>query len=170
MTEEGLTVERILETAEDVLRRYGPAKAAVVDVARALGVSHGSVYRYFPSKAALRDAVLAHWLARMSAPLVGSVGMIRPALERLRRWFELLMRSERARAFSDPELFATYIEVVSEARTVVKAHNNELVEQIRQIIAEGAARGEFRVADSAASAHAVFSATTRFHHPAHAVD
>ena len=52
-----LTPERILEVTEDVLRRYGLAKATVVDVARALDVSHGSVYRHFPSKASLRDAV-----------------------------------------------------------------------------------------------------------------
>ncbi len=48
-----LTPERILEVTEDVLRRYGLAKATVVDVARALDVSHGSVYRHFPSKASL---------------------------------------------------------------------------------------------------------------------
>ena len=63
MATESLTAERILEAAEEVLRRYGPAKANVVDVARALGVSHGSVYRHFPSKAALRDAVTERWLA-----------------------------------------------------------------------------------------------------------
>ena len=59
----------ILDTAEEVLRRFGPAKATVVDVARALDVSHGSVYRHFPSKAALRDAVTERWLARVSEPL-----------------------------------------------------------------------------------------------------
>ena len=69
MTDTVLTPERILEAAEDVLRRFGPAKATVVDVARTLGVSHGSVYRHFPSKAALRDAVAERWLARISEPL-----------------------------------------------------------------------------------------------------
>ncbi|HEU4426211.1 MAG TPA: TetR/AcrR family transcriptional regulator, partial [Pilimelia sp.] len=64
-----LTADKILDTAEDVLRRYGPAKATVLDVARALGVSHGSVYRHFASKTALRDAVAQRWLARVSAPL-----------------------------------------------------------------------------------------------------
>ena len=57
MVEAALTAEQVLVAAEDVLRRYGPAKATVVDVARELGVSHGSVYRHFPSKTALRDAV-----------------------------------------------------------------------------------------------------------------
>lgn len=61
---EPLTPERILETTEEVLRRFGPTKATVVDVARALGVSHGSVYRHFPSKAALREAVTDRWLAK----------------------------------------------------------------------------------------------------------
>ena len=61
--------DRILDAAEEVLRRYGPPKATVVDVARALDVSHGTIYRHFPSKPALRDAVAARWLPRVSSPL-----------------------------------------------------------------------------------------------------
>jgi AcrR family transcriptional regulator len=57
-----LDADVILAATEDVLRRYGPSKATVLDVARVLGVSHASVYRYFPSKAALRDAVTRRWL------------------------------------------------------------------------------------------------------------
>ena len=64
-----LTEERILDASEDVLRRFGPAKATVVDVAKALGVSHGSVYRHFPTKVALRDAVARRWLDRLAEPL-----------------------------------------------------------------------------------------------------
>ena len=85
MNEPGLTSERILDAAEDVLRRFGPAKATVVDVARALGVSHGSVYRHFPSKAALRDAVAERWLDRVSAPLAEAAAVPGPAADRLRR-------------------------------------------------------------------------------------
>lgn len=59
---EALTSEAILAATEEVLRRYGPAKATVVDVAKALGVSHGSVYRHFATKAALREAVTRRWL------------------------------------------------------------------------------------------------------------
>ena len=76
-----LTPERILEATEDVLRRYGPAKATVVDVARALGVSHGSVYRHFRTKSALREAVTARWLTRTEVALDGDhqhVGGARP--------------------------------------------------------------------------------------------
>ena len=73
-----------------MLRRFGPAKASVVDVARALDVSHGSVYRHFPSKAALRDAVTERWLERVSAPLEEIVGRRGTASRRLHDWLVAL--------------------------------------------------------------------------------
>src|SRR5690349_10346989 len=118
MNDSVLTVERILDAAEEVLRRYGPAKTTVVDVARALGVSHGSVYRHFPSKAALRDAVAERWLAAVSDPLEAIAAETGPAPERLRRWFDLLIATKRGRALDDPELFATYHELAAESREV----------------------------------------------------
>ena len=168
MNESALTPDRILEAAEDVLRRFGPAKATVVDVARALGVSHGSVYRHFPSKAALRDAVTERWLARVSAPLAAVAGEGGPAPERLRRWLDLLVASKRRMAREDPELFATYNELASEAREVVRAHVDTLVAQLAGIVADGVAHGELQAADPAAAGRAVFDATARFHNPAHA--
>jgi AcrR family transcriptional regulator len=168
VTETALTPDQILEAAEDVLRRFGPNKATVVDVARALGVSHGSVYRHFPSKAALRDAVTERWLARISEPLEAVAAKASPAPERLRRWLDLLIAAKRSRALDDPELFATYMELVAEAREVVRAHVDHLVGQLARIIADGVAQGEFTVADPAAAGRAVFDATSRFHNPAHA--
>jgi AcrR family transcriptional regulator len=168
VNESALTPDRILEAAEDVLRRFGPAKATVVDVARALGVSHGSVYRHFPSKAALRDAVTERWLARVSAPLAAVAGEDGPAPERLRRWLDLLVTSKRRMAREDPELFATYNELASEAREVVRAHVDTLVAQLAGIVADGVARGELQATDPAAAGRAVFDATARFHNPVHA--
>jgi len=170
MATETLTPERILEAAEEVLRRYGPAKANVVDVARALGVSHGSVYRHFPSKAALRDAVTERWLESISTPLEAIARAERPAPERLERWLDGLVRAKRRKALDDPELFATYIELAAEARDVVRAHVETLVVQLARIIADGAARGEFVAEDPRVAGRAVFDATSRFHHPAHAAE
>ncbi|WP_205525517.1 TetR family transcriptional regulator [Pyxidicoccus trucidator] len=170
MTEAILTPERILEAAEDVLRRFGPGKATVVDVARALGVSHGSVYRHFPSKAALRDAVAEQWLGRISEPLAEIAEAEGPAPERLRRWFDGLVAAKRSKALDDPELFATYQALVANAREVIAAHVASLTGQLTRIITDGVARGEFTVADPTAAARAVFDATTRFHNPAHAAE
>ncbi len=168
MTETALTAERILEASEDVLRRYGPAKATVVDVARELGVSHGSVYRHFPSKAALRDAVAERWLAEISAPLAEVASGSGPAADRVRRWLDRLVEAKQSRAREDPELFATYTRLAAEAREVIEAHVEALTGQLATIIADGVARGEFEAADPQEAARAVFDATSRFHNPANA--
>lgn len=168
MTDSVLTSERILEAAEEALRRFGPAKATVIDVARALGVSHGSVYRHFPSKAALRDAVAERWLGRMLPPLAQVAEADGPAPARLRRWFDLLMEGKRHKVLADPELFAAYHLLAVEARAVVQSHVASLAAQIACIIAGGQARDEFAAGDPAALAWAVLRATTRFHDPAYA--
>jgi AcrR family transcriptional regulator len=170
MAAETLTADRILEAAKEVFRRYGPAKANVVDVARTLEVSHGSVYRHFGSKAALRDAVTERWLSEISEPLDAVVAGKGTAPERVERWLDLLVGSKHRKALDDPELFATYIELAAEAREVVKAHVETLVDQLARIIADGVARREFAADDQRAAARAVFDATSRFHNPAHAAE
>src|SRR3569833_155027 len=72
MRGEPLDAETIVSAAEEVLRRHGPEKATVLDVARVLGVSQGSVYRHFPSKMALREAVIRRWLDRVREELAAA--------------------------------------------------------------------------------------------------
>jgi len=162
---EALTRDQILLAAEDVLRRYGPAKATVVDVARALGVSHGSVYRHFASKAALREAVTARWLVRVHAPLAEVPPG--PAPQRLRAWLTVLAHEKRSRALADPELFATYVALARESSATVTAHVTWLVDELTTIISAGVAAGAFHVRDAAVAARAVLDATSPFHNPAH---
>ncbi len=163
-----LTPERILEVTEDVLRRYGLAKATVVDVARALDVSHGSVYRHFPSKASLRQAVAKRWLDRVNAPLQKIAEEPGPAPARLERWLRTMFAIKHKKVSDDPEMFTTYLTLAQEACTVVKAHKDGLVEQIVHILSDGVEQGVFAVTDLKTSARAIFDATSRFHHPAHA--
>jgi AcrR family transcriptional regulator len=163
-----LTPERILEVTEDVLRRFGLAKATVVDVARALDVSHGSVYRHFPSKASLRDAVAKRWLERVSTPLEKIAEAPGPAPARLERWLRALIDAKHKKVCDDPEMFATYLALAHEARDVVKAYKDGLCEQVVHILSDGVKQGEFDIADVRAAGLAVFDATIRFHHPAHA--
>jgi AcrR family transcriptional regulator len=171
MAPEPLTSERILEATEEVLRRHGPAKATVVDVARALGVSHGSVYRHFRTKAQLREAVTKRWLDRTTETLqriARTEG--EPTPEVLRKWLAELFAAKRHKAGDDPELFATYEVLLDENSTVVEQHIADLVGQLTDIVEDGVQRGEFTAAgsDAAATARAVFDATGRFHDPAYA--
>ncbi len=132
---ETLTAERILEATEEVLRRYGPAKATVVDVARVLGVSHGSVYRHFRTKAALREAVTERWLSRTETALAElTASPDRPAPEKLHAWFAHLFEAKRHKAGDDPELFATYNVLIDENSGVVEQHIGVLIDQVRSIV------------------------------------
>ena len=161
-----LTSERILEAAEETLRRFGPAKTSVVDVARALGVSHGSVYRHFPTKADLRDAVVDRWLQRMHPALAAVADGAGDAVERVRQLLWTLAEMKWTLAQDDPEFFTAFAELAEDARTPVLAHIDFVVEQLAKVITDGVARGEIAVADPKATALAVFDAMAKFHNPA----
>lgn len=164
-----LTKEAILDAAEQTLRRYGPDKTSVVDVAKALQVSHGSLYRHFPSKAALREAVTERWLQRIADPLQKIAdGTEGSAADRLRLWTDTLIRAKRAYVLEDPEMFAMYTTVTLDAVKVIATHVKLLIGQIAQIIDQGMFTGEFKPGQSESVAKAFFMATSLFHHPAHA--
>ncbi|WP_127354915.1 TetR family transcriptional regulator [Actinacidiphila soli] len=170
MPPETLTPDRILAATEDVLRRYGPAKATVVDVARALGVSHGSVYRHYRTKAALREAVTQRWLDQSHATLEAISEGTGPAAERLPAWLAALFAAKRRKSGDDPELFATYMALVAENSGVVERHIETMVGQIAAIVRDGIQNGEFAPADVPATAQAVWDASGRFHDPTYAAD
>ncbi|WP_406140027.1 TetR/AcrR family transcriptional regulator [Streptomyces sp. NBC_01089] len=173
MTPEALTPERILEATEDVLRRYGPAKATVVDVARVLGVSHGSVYRHFRTKAALREAVTQRWLDRSETELARFADdRAGSATARLDDWLAALFSAKRHKAGGDPELFATFDVLAEENSGVVDSHIEALTAQLARIIEDGCDQGEFTppTTDFTTTARAVFQATGRFHDPAYATE
>jgi AcrR family transcriptional regulator len=162
-----LTPERILEVTEDVLRRFGLAKATVVDVARALDVSHGSVYRHFPSKASLREAVAKRWLDRVCGPLTQIAKDQGPAPERLERWLRTLCTAKQKKVCEDPEMFETYLTLAREACATVRAYKDGMIDQIAGILSDGVKQGVFDTSDVKATARALFDATVRYHNPAH---
>src|SRR5436190_2097825 len=144
----------------------GVAFGSLADRPRALDVQKD--YPHFPSKASLREAVAKRWLDRASAPLAKIAEGSGPAPARLERWLRTMFAIKHKKVSDDPEMFATYLALAQEACAVVKAHKDRLVDQIAEILADGVKQGVFQVADVKASARAIFDATSRFHHPAHA--
>jgi len=165
-----LTLDRIVSAAEDVIRRFGPAKATVVDVARTLGVSHAAVYRHVATKAELRDLVVGRWAETTMPALRAIAARPGPAPVRLRQLFDALIEVKRRRAAEDPELFAAYRTLAADAQSVVAAHLNELVGLAATVIRSGVEEGAFRAVDPVAAGRAVLFATSRFHHPVHAAE
>ena len=167
-TEIPLTRDQIVDAAESVLRRFGPEKATVVDVARALGVSHAAVYRHVATKAALRDLVVGRWMEKTMPPLRAIVAETGPAPQRLRKFLDTLIATKRRRASADPELFSAYRALAAGANSLTSAHVDELVQLVATILRAGTKEGAFRRVDPAAAGRAVLHSTLRFHHPFHA--
>lgn len=166
--ESALTKDMILDKAEAVFRRFGPAKTSVVDVARALEVSHGNLYRFFSSKAELREAVTYRWLQQIIVPLKAIVEQSSVnATQRLRLWVDTLIKLKRDSALKDPELFRLHAAVTEEAGAVIEHHVNELVKQIADIVRAGMTSKEFVEGDPVQVATGILLSTARFHHPAH---
>ncbi|OMD72204.1 TetR family transcriptional regulator [Paenibacillus odorifer] len=167
-----LSKENILDAAEQVLRRFGPDKTSVVDVAKVLKVSHGTLYRHFSSKSALREAVTERWLQyNISEPLKNiSEPFDGNAKEQLRLWMDTLIRSKRTYAVDDAEMFAMYAAVTLEAVDMITLHVDQLIGQIAGIIEKGIQSKEYRVVEPVVTARAIFNATSRYHHPAHAIE
>jgi len=163
----GLTAERIVATAEEIVRRHGAAKANVVDVAQELGVSHGNIYRFFPTKAALREAVVELWLQRIVEAQARLV-LEGSATERLRTWFWAFFELKRNQHRSDPQLFEAYRQLAAEARASVEAYKGRLVGLLAPLVARGMANGELCAGDAPAVSRTLLNALTKFHHPSFA--
>jgi AcrR family transcriptional regulator len=165
-----LSRDQILATAEEVIRRFGPAKATVVDVARALGVSHTAVYRHVATKAELRDLVVGRWLEATMPPLRAISALPVAAPLRLRQLFDALTAVKRRRSSEDPELFAAYRTLAASSQLVVGDYLAELVGLTATVIASGVQEGTMRAVDPMATSRALLLAMSRFHHPAHAAE
>jgi len=150
--------------ALDVVRRHGPEKATVVDVAEALGVSHGSIYRFFPTKAALREAVVAHWLQQITDPLENLPPHPDPVTN-LRAWFDAFYAQKRRQKAESPELFDAFRILAAQEPGSLQAYKEKLVSLLAERVDAGMASGGLRSLDPRATAEALIAASTKFHHP-----
>lgn len=160
--------ERILDAAEAALRRFGTEKTNVVDIARALEMSHANIYRFFPSKKQLLQAVAERWLVFLMAPLDAiAADHSRPAAVRLAEWLEKIRAAKRKKLQDDPEIFRIHFDIIAEMPDMLGAHLQHLHAQVEAIIGDGVAAGEFAAGmDAATVARAFLHATEPFHHPA----
>jgi AcrR family transcriptional regulator len=62
------TRQRIVETAMELHRTYGPAQATITDIAKRAGVERQTVYNHFPDELSLFKACSAHYRALNPLP------------------------------------------------------------------------------------------------------
>lgn len=160
------TRRQILQEAENLLRRFGPAKLTVTEIAAACGMSHSNLYRFFPTKAAIYGALAEAWFHDVGAALDRIAATPGDAAPRLRDYVITMLRLKRQKAAADRELFAAYLAAAGECRDIVDRHVDQLRVGLRRIVADGMAAGSFAAADIEATVSAIEAATWRFRHPA----
>jgi AcrR family transcriptional regulator len=167
MTEDTLTTSRILDAARAHIRRHGEAKTNVVDIARALGTSHTTIYRHFRSKAEVFDAIVSEAMKDEEELAGVFVDSTEPASERLTGMVLALHRRKRERFEGDPEVYQLYRRVVDERPELVRNYAAAITRLVVSILMDGARRCEFKIDDVEAAAEVVRDAVTVYVHPAH---
>ncbi|PAC95447.1 TetR/AcrR family transcriptional regulator [Bacillus paralicheniformis] len=163
---EALTKEQILAATEDTLRRFGVAKTSITDVAKALDVSHGTIYRHFKSKKEIFEAATEKWLnEKIMQPLADVYHDTScTGASHVKAYIEKLFELKRYYARKDEELFEMYAKVTNECTELVDKSIDQIIGQLSELIAVCPAHSN----DSEELARSIFYATERFHHPAHA--
>lgn len=159
--------DRILDATVELLRRHGPGKTGVVDVARALDMSHSNVYKHFASKSALFDAVAQRWLMQVMGPLTKiTADKKTPAPKRLKAWVRQLAETKRRKVLDDPEMFNVYHAITADAHEVVAQHVAHLQSEVGEILRDGVKARDWSLKSVEGAAKLILNATLRFHHPA----
>ncbi|MEB4782224.1 TetR family transcriptional regulator [Paenibacillus sp. FSL W8-0439] len=163
-----LTKEQILIATEDTLRRFGVTKSSVTDVAKVLGVSHGTIYRHFKSKAELLEGVTEKWLNEKIIDPLTEICQDSSVLgiSHLKRYIQTLVELKQYYARDDEEMFEMYTRVTEQAANLIDQHIAHIVDQLADIIV----RGGITADQPPQLARTLFYATARFHHPAHAYE
>ena len=107
-----VTTARILDAARLLIRRFGGAKTNIVDIAKALGTSHTTIYRHFRSKAEVFDAIVAEAMKDESELAQTYVAAPGRASERLLGLIIALHHRKLERFADDFEVYQLYRRVV----------------------------------------------------------
>ena len=159
------TRDRILSAAIDLLRKYGPDRVTVLDVAAGAGMSHPNVYRHFKSKKALQEAVMEIWFRQVFEPMEQIAQSSAPVEQRLEKWMVTASTLRQKSYLDDPELFAMYRLLAQENRPVIQRFQLAVHEQVLKMLKDGVKSKTYRIRKISAAAKTVMEAMVGFAHP-----
>ena len=159
------TRERILVTAERLFREIGYQKTTVADIAKALSMSPANVYRFFDSKKAIHEGVARGQMGEVEAEAQAIAATPGPAARRLRELIVTINRMNSERYIGDSKLHEMVEIAMQESWNVCVAHMEVITSTIAEVIAQGAASGEFDAHDVPLAAICTCTAMIRFFHP-----
>ncbi|WP_407178910.1 TetR/AcrR family transcriptional regulator [Bradyrhizobium sp. STM 3562] len=159
------TRERILVVAERLFRQLGYQKTTVADIAKELRMSPANVYRFFDSKKAIHEGVARTLMGEVETEAKRIADAPGPATPRLRELIKTINRMNTERYVGDSKMHEMVEIAMEESWDVCVAHMELITRIIGEVIGQGAASGEFRVADVPLAAMCACTAMVKFFHP-----
>jgi AcrR family transcriptional regulator len=159
------TRERILVVAERLFRQIGYQKTTVADIAKELRMSPANVYRFFDSKRSINQGVARILMGEVEDAAAAIMQKPGSASERLREMINTIHRMNSERYVGDSKLHEMVEIAMQESWDVCVAHMKLVTETIGGVIAQGAASGEFEVADVGLAAFCTCHAMIGYFHP-----
>lgn len=159
------TQARILVVAERLFREIGYQKTTVADIAKLLRMSPANVYRFFPSKDAIRQGVARRLMGEVEEAGQAIALTSGPAAQRLRELLTTVHHMNSERYVGDSKLHEMVAIAMEEDWDVCKTHMERIIGVIAEVIADGAAKGEFQVPDVMLASLCTCNAMMRFFHP-----
>ncbi|MBB1091323.1 TetR/AcrR family transcriptional regulator [Rhodopseudomonas pseudopalustris] len=156
---------RILVVAERLFRQIGYQKTTVADIAKVLQMSPANVYRFFDSKKAIHKGVARHLMGEVEQAAENIAAADGPAAKRLRDLLGTIHRMNRERYVGDEKLHEMVAIAMEENWDVCINHMEHILAAIGQVVAQGAATGEFDAPDVPLAAGCTCTAMVRFFHP-----
>jgi AcrR family transcriptional regulator len=159
------TRERVLVVAERLFREIGYQKTTVADIAKVLRMSPANVYRFFDSKKAIHEGVARGLMGEVEEATQVIAARPGPAAIRLRELMKTINRMNAERYVGNSKLHEMVEIAMQESWQVCVAHMEQITGTIAEVIASGAASGEFEAPDVPLAAMCSCTAMMRFFHP-----
>ncbi len=155
----------IVDVAERHFKRYGYAKATIVDIASDCAMSHANVYRFFRNKADLADAVASLWLEKIIAAGSAVVARAGSARNRLMALAIELYRIKKRELLRTKRVHELLSMAETNGRRSIEEYYRHMNALLVRIIDDGKRSGEFAKVDSEKTAGIIQSALVKFFHP-----
>jgi AcrR family transcriptional regulator len=159
------TRARVLVVAERLFREIGYQKTTVADIAKVLRMSPANVYRFFDSKKAIHEGVARGLMGEVEDAAQAIASGPGPAARRLRELMTSIHRMNSERYVGNSKLHEMVEIAMQESWDVCVAHMERITGTIAEVIAAGAASGEFDAPDVPLAAMCSCTAMMRFFHP-----
>jgi len=156
---------RILVTAERLFREIGYQKTTVADIAKSLHMSPANVYRFFDSKKSINAAVACRLMGEVEQASRAIAAGKGSAAARLREMLMTVHQMNSDRYVGDSKMHEMVAAAMEENWEVCQAHVECITSEIGNVIATGAASGEFKVEDVGTASLCVCAAMIKFFHP-----